>query len=353
VKRSPPQNHYELHKLIHDAQLPRNEHGVLMALAYFADWETGDSILASIDSIADRARFKPRHTCTLLRRLEDRGLIESLGWEKGGRGKVRRRRIVIRRLMELADGAAETDWSESETKPCNRRRETLQSVRANYARSAHNQGDTKQRQPPPHASPASERANPKDIAIGSEEAAEVFALLRAEGVFASTARELSRRTTAAKVRLGRAMVESRGRTVRSREGMLVQLLRDGTVDHEFERQQRVQQHHERAAQLRKQASQIRHIIAATSRFKDSTEGEAILASLRTVRLVWSHDDAIAAAGVLSDDDLHDADVRPLELLKILERAATEILAARTGQGRWGSAERVAVRNAEARAPHNE
>ncbi|QKK07486.1 MAG: hypothetical protein HND58_04465 [Planctomycetota bacterium] len=323
----------ELLALASRAKIPRNEKAVLKALVQLANWDTGEGIWACVSTIGKMSGYKRRQAGLMLNALERRGLIVFVHRSAGGNGCRHRINIEVRRLRQLASAderANESGDLSPEPELRIQRQSSAHSAAINCARSAHDQGETKNTTTPPQPPEAQSNAGrstepPARGGVGTtlDERERAARMLLRQGVWSSTAEALSQTNSPSVIASAIKLVDEMPRPPKDRGAMIVHKLRSGdaqrrheTAELNVERGRERERMHERARRARLMQVRLRG-------FRGTPEAAAIMESLRVVSSVWPTDDAVAKGAPVSDEDLGLADTAPVELLRILEEAALE------------------------------
>ncbi|MCC7389831.1 MAG: hypothetical protein IT431_13810 [Phycisphaerales bacterium] len=321
---------------ISDSDLSRGEVAVLKAMAEFGDWGTGANTTASLASIAEKAHYGPRRAAEHMASLVEKGIVVIVRASPGGKGNTTVRRIDLDALRARSRGSsAPSDRENPGRELCNPRTQTMQSVRANYAGTADNQGRDQSKPPPagprsPCLPAVGEAARSPGGVEGVVGVVGVVDLLRKHGVSTPKARALAARLPAEVVRVGISMWKPM-REHGARAGVLVNLLQDGTATEEHRRRSNARASQCDRELLTRRTAQVGVLMGALGEYRNCVDRRDELLRLeRVVRSVWPTNEALAAAGVLTDDELAAARERPLELLATLEAEAGKHRAAEPG-----------------------
>ncbi len=308
---------------ISDSDLSRGEVAVLKAMAEFGDWGTGANTTASLASIAEKAHYGPRRAAEHMASLVEKGIVVIVKASPGGKGNPTVRRIDLDALRARSRGSsAPSDRENPGRELCNPRTQTMQSVRANYAGTADNQGRDQSKPPPavprspclPAVGEAARSPGGVEGVVGVEAVVGVVDLLRKHGVSTPKARALAARLPAEVVRVGISMWKPM-REHGARAGVLVNLLQDGTATEEHRRRSNARASQCDRELLDRRTAQVGVLMGALGAYRESAQRDELLRRELVVRSVWPTNEALAAAGVLTDDELAAARERPLGLLE--------------------------------------
>ncbi len=325
---------------ISDSALPRGEVAILKAMAEFCDWNTGENITATMESIAEKSHYKLRQATTHMRSLVRKGVVEIVAYRAGGRANIPIRRIDLRVLSAYL-----TEESESAGEPaavpkgCNLRTERVQSVRAKGAIPAHNQEIHQTNPPPPVAGPPMRSAAGHQARLPAEMEEVVVVLLKCQ-VSMPKARAIASRLPMEVVKCGISHWRSLQRDgeragTRVGVGRLVAVLEDGTAERRWQEHRSATARQRARDELTRRTAQVGVLMGALGEYRNCVDRRDELLRLeRVVRSVWPTNEALAAAGVLTDDELAAARERPLELLATLEAEAGKHRAAEPGRAPW-------------------
>lgn len=98
---------YRVKSIVQDLDLPASRKTVLLHLASYAHWETGERAYPSIARLSDETGLSPRTVQYCLRDLEERELITAVAPARRGRGVEYRINVVAPKQLALDEvGAA-------------------------------------------------------------------------------------------------------------------------------------------------------------------------------------------------------------------------------------------------------
>jgi hypothetical protein len=156
------------------------------------------------------------------------------------------------------------------------------------------------------------------------------------GVSTPKARALAARLPAEVVRVGISHVEAAardGERPHACREFSSTVLQDGTADAggtAASISEREGESVRPGAELDRRTAQVGVLMGALGAYRESAQRDELLRRELVVRSVWPTNEALAAAGVLTDDELAAARERPLGLLATLEAEAGKRRAAEPG-----------------------
>lgn len=325
----PPMN---FHVAIQHAALKSGPKAVCWALLGAADWSTGAGIRASVGTIAAGAGLKPSATRTALKTLEALGIVVFERRTRGGSGReVHQVRLDLPALHRLAVSDGTLSPPESGAGPSGIWSGPLQVLASNTPETERNQNCSKL--PPtrfvaagPMPRPCRPVAEPIGPRSGVEDSRRALA---AEGVALSVASKLAEQCSVEEIRAGVDWVNLHARTAKSRAGVLVCRLRDGTAKRALEARQAKEQTasiRELCASRRRSITALRH----RSEFGPAGADHSTRVAWRVIDTAWATDQDIAAARVVPDERLFASPPDDRALLRSLVRRARAELERRSG-----------------------
>ncbi|QKK07452.1 MAG: hypothetical protein HND58_04295 [Planctomycetota bacterium] len=150
------------------------------------------------------------------------------------------------------------------------------------------------------------------------------------GVGTSNAKGLALEYGLAQAKLAVSMAKRAPGNIESRPGLAVSFLRDGTAEREVHKRERARRSSAESAEQRWRISQMFLLRTTLGSKHGKARWPNGVAVLKDVREMWSTDEAIVLANVLSPQDYREIEQRPMDIAqKLRDAAARRIVAANT------------------------